>query len=186
MGQLNGGNNPLRVPWLRTVPSRDRLWESRTVFELPLTYEDRACLRAWGISECADTRTRVEADARLVVPEWLRRCIWRRYWVEQDALAELVESSGGEDQMYIPRRRGGVASRAECIVTPESVVNGGYWTRCTNRATAGTASVGGTLVLLDEEHARHRSVADRFAHTRLALWLCLLIAGLCLLTYVIQ
>lgn len=46
---------------------------------------DLACLQKWGVSTVEDTRTREEAEQRLVVPEWLRRPMWRHFWADQDS-----------------------------------------------------------------------------------------------------
>lgn len=55
---------------------------------------DIACMRKWGISAAEDTRTQRELDSRLVVPEWLRRAMWRQFWADQDALFEAAEPTG--------------------------------------------------------------------------------------------
>jgi hypothetical protein len=64
------------------------------MFQLDFSNYDRACMRAWGISAAADTRTRAEAEARFRVPEWLRRTTWRQFWAEQDAASPSQEQPG--------------------------------------------------------------------------------------------
>lgn len=47
---------------------------------------DRACLRRWHVSAEEDRRTTAETQERLVVPEWLRRSMWRSFWAYQETL----------------------------------------------------------------------------------------------------
>lgn len=52
---------------------------------------DLACLQQWGVSTVEDTRTQAEAEERFVVPEWLRRAMWRQFWADQDSQLEAAK-----------------------------------------------------------------------------------------------
>jgi hypothetical protein len=65
-----------------------------------LTECDRACLRKWGISAAEDTRSPAATEERLVVPEWLRRALWRQFWADQDALFRASERMPSGTGLY--------------------------------------------------------------------------------------
>ncbi len=52
--------------------------------QLGFTAYDFDCMLAWRISASEDSRTPAEVEMRFVVPQWLRRTMWRHFWAEQD------------------------------------------------------------------------------------------------------
>lgn len=54
---------------------------------------DRACMRKWRVGAVEDMRSLAEAQERFIVPEWLRRSMWRQFWADEDALFRTTEQS---------------------------------------------------------------------------------------------
>lgn len=86
-----------------------------------LNDKDYAYLRAWGISLAEDTRTPAESDARLVLPEWLRRAVWRQFWAEQDSC------SASPERLFVFTTQAGFSSNRRSISDkppsrPESLI----------------------------------------------------------------
>jgi hypothetical protein len=52
--------------------------------DLRLSESDCIFLKIIRVGVTEDTRTRVEADRRFVIPEWLRRAAWRQFWTSFD------------------------------------------------------------------------------------------------------